>query len=203
MFLDWCFGEAMLFQFVQMGFTHSSQLPTSRSAAPFNSLPSAGSTSFGNSRQLVGRTVSAGVLEVCRPYWPACEADYSCLEIGSETAWIVRLISFSGMEAVKLRVSFCLGWWRSLCSWGTWNGLYRHASSGLSGSLTGENRRCGEVLMVKRESGWGIGLREETVLLRLAPSFSALITNASTHSHQTTAKYNLTLICWCVINNRN
>lgn len=53
-----------------------------------------------------------------------CEADNSCLEIGPETTWILWLISFSGKEAVKQRVSCCLGWVRSsLFLWGTCAGL--------------------------------------------------------------------------------
>lgn len=72
-------------------------------------LALAHSRHLGNSRQLVGRTESAGVLEVCGPNWRVCDADYSCSETGPETAWILWPISFSGSEAVRQRVSCCLG----------------------------------------------------------------------------------------------
>lgn len=72
-------------------------------------LPLAHSHHLGSSRQLVGRKESARVLEVCGPNWRVCEADYSCRESGPGTAWIPWLISFSGREAVKQRVSCCSG----------------------------------------------------------------------------------------------
>lgn len=68
--------------------------------------------------QSMARKKSAGVLQVCGPNWHVCEADYSCFGIGSETAWILWLISFSGKEAVT-RVSCCPGWVKSWCSAGS------------------------------------------------------------------------------------
>lgn len=102
--------------------------------------------------QFMSRKESAGVLQVCGPNWHVCEADYSCFGIGSETAWILWLISFSGKEAVT-RVSCCPGWVRSWCSAGSQAGLHRHEHSGPSGRLTAPNKGRAEAGMKQGEAG--------------------------------------------------
>lgn len=73
------------------------------------------------SHRLCGRVPQEGACwspQVCGPNWHVCEADYSCFGIGSETAGILWLISFSGREAVA-KISCCPGWVRSWCSAGS------------------------------------------------------------------------------------
>lgn len=119
----------------------------SSSARSSGSLPR-----YRGSVQFMSRKESAGVLQVCGPNWHVCEADYSCFGIGSETAWILWLISFSGKEAVT-RVSCCPGWVRSWCSAGSQAGLHRHQHSGPSGRLTAQNKGRAEVGMKLGEAG--------------------------------------------------
>lgn len=124
----------------------------------------------------VGRTESAGVLQVCGPNWHVCEADYSCFGIGSETAWILWLISFSGMEAVT-RISCCPAWvrsWRSAGSLGTGTNTLAH--------LAGWQHRTKDV----QKLWW----REETLVWRVSLEKRlnwrvALITHGSTPPHLT------------------
>lgn len=109
----------------------------------------------GNSGQLVGREPSAGVLRA-----------WHCMCVG-QIILVLKLalrqsgwpISFSGKEAVKQRVSCCLGWVRGSCSPGTRTGLYRHGCFGLSGWLAEERRE--EIVMMKRDSGWGISMENK------------------------------------------
>lgn len=127
---------------------------------------------------VVGRKKSAGVLQVCGPNWHVCEADYSCFGIGSETAWILWLISFSGKEAVT-RISRCLGWVKTwICcsagSLGTGTNTLAH--------LAVWQHRTKDVQKLR----W----REETLLwwVRSEKSLNwnlALITHGSTRSHLT------------------
>lgn len=114
-------GETMLFQLypngVCLGGHHSSQLPTSMSAdssslwwAHFLWLTAtilAIADSWWAERSLLEYLRSAD------PTGMYARQDYSCLGIGPETTWILWLISFPGKEAVKQRVSCCLGWVRS------------------------------------------------------------------------------------------
>lgn len=111
----------------------------------------------GNSGQLVGREPSAGVHRV----WHGMCVGQIILVLKlalSQSGWP---ISFSGKEAVKQRVSCCLGWVRGSCSPGTQTGLYRRGCFGLSGWLAEEKREHGEIVMMKRDSGWGISMENK------------------------------------------
>lgn len=124
----------------------------------------------GNSGQLVGREPSAGVLRV----WHGMCVGQIILVLKLALRQSGWPISFSGKEAVKQRVSCCLGWVRGSCSSGTRTGLYRHGCFGLSGWLAEE--RSGEVWRncddEKRQ--WLRNQHGEEVLLRAVPTFSAV-----------------------------
>lgn len=161
-------------------------------------LPLARSHHLGNSRQLVGRKESAAVLKVCRPNWHMCEADYSCLEIGSDTVWILWLISFSGREAVKQRVSCCLGWVRDLCSPGSQTGFCRHRCFLACLSVWRRRRQIvcmDELWWWKEKPVGGKSLTESGANF----SSRASITCSSTRLQLATAKHSLLLICRRVI----
>lgn len=114
--LDWGFVQrSSSWHHVQVsptyvGLCHPWQIHTYVSAAgdPLLPGPLALCHRHRGSVQFMARKESAGVLQVCGPNWHMCEADYSCFGIGSKTAWILWLISFSGKEAV-MRVSCCPG----------------------------------------------------------------------------------------------
>lgn len=115
------------------------------------------------------------------------------LEQPGSRGWLVSLagrLSSRGSPVALARA-------RSSGSPGTRTGLYRHGCFGPSSCLTEEKRKCGDIVMMKRDAGWGSSMEEsftesgETFFS--ATPWSLRVTDK--HSHLRTAKHNLSLLC--------